>query len=411
MKVNNPSIRVPRLRKDQLDILAHPAKTKVVSCGRRYGKTVCGGVAVVNAANQGGRVAWVVPEYSNAKPLWEFLIAATTELVKAKLVRIDKNEEHIVEFKQSGGFIRIYSADNPNAMRGDNFHLVVVDEAAFISSEIYYNVIQPTVADTDGDVILFSTPFGFNYFHTEWIAGYREMQRNPNTNVQACFQAPTTANPMPTIQRWAERRKSKLPRRVYEQEILAKFVGDGALFSNVEDCVLRSPPPLSARRSISIGVDLAKSIDNTEFIVVDLQSSRVLEIQTHHGVDYSYQLDCLRELAYKWDAEYVVIEQNNQDFFIEMAERVIPNIYPFHTNNKSKAKIIHALMKMFESKQIGIPDDPDLIGQLMAFQSTTLASNLVRYAAPNGQHDDKCIALALAFSAQESELAFETEVA
>jgi hypothetical protein len=47
----------------------------------------------------------------------------------------------------------------------------------------------------------------------------------------------------------------------------------------------------------------------------------------------------------------------------------------------------------------------------MAFQSTTLASNLVRYAAPNGQHDDKCIALALAFSAQESELAFETEVA
>jgi hypothetical protein len=411
MKVNNPSIRIPRLRMDQLRILAHPAKTKVVSCGRRYGKTVCGGVAVVNAANQGGRVAWVVPEYSNAKPLWEFLIAATTELVKAKLVRIDKNEEHIVEFKQSGGFIRIYSADNPNAMRGDNFHLVVVDEAAFISSEIYYNVIQPTVADTDGDVILFSTPFGFNYFHTEWIAGYREMQKDPNTNVQACFQAPTTDNPMPTIQKWAERRKSKLPRRVYEQEILAKFVGDGALFANVEDCVRREPIIEGRQRTISIGVDLAKSIDNTEFVVMDVNAVRMLEIVTHHGVDYSFQLNSLRELAYKWNADYVIIEQNNQDYFIEMAEKVIPNIYPFHTNNKSKAQIIHNLMKLFETKEIGILDDPDLIGQLMAFQSTTLASNMVRYAAPEGQHDDKVLALALSLVAQEYDAGYDAEVA
>jgi hypothetical protein len=216
---------------------------------------------------------------------------------------------------------------------------------------------------------------------------------------------------MPTIQKWAERRKSKLPRRVYEQEILAKFVGDGALFANVEDCVLRNPTPLSARKVISIGVDLAKSVDNTEFVVVDLVTKRIMEIVTHHGVDYSFQLESLRELAYKWDAEYVIIEQNNQDFFIEMAERVVPNIYPFHTNNKSKAQIIHALMKMFETKEIGIIDDPDLIGQLMSFQSTTLASGLVRYAAPPGQHDDKPMALALAFSAQESELAYDAEVA
>jgi hypothetical protein len=68
-------------------------------------------------------------------------------------------------------------------------------------------------------------------------------------------------------------------------------------------------------------------------------------------------------------------------------------------------------MKLFETKEIGILDDPDLIGQLMAFQSTTLASNMVRYAAPEGQHDDKVLALALSLVAQEYDAGYEAEVA
>jgi hypothetical protein len=70
----------------------------------------------------------------------------------------------------------------------------------------------------------------------------------------------------------------------------------------------------------------------------------------------------------------------------------------FLTNNASKEAAIDKLALSFERGEIRIPDDPVLIGELQAFAGKTLPSGRMRYGAPEGQHDDTVMALAIGWS-------------
>ena len=52
-----------------------------------------------------------------------------------------------------------------------------------------------------------------------------------------------------------------------------------------------------------------------------------------------------------------------------------------------------------ERETISFPDIPELINELNIFTFETLPSGMLRYAAPDGLHDDIVMALALAFNA------------
>ena len=63
---------IPGLRKrDQRRIAKHPARFKVVACGRRWGKTTLGmAMAVHEAVERRKRVWWVAPTYLMAFHPW-----------------------------------------------------------------------------------------------------------------------------------------------------------------------------------------------------------------------------------------------------------------------------------------------------------------------------------------------------
>ena len=67
-----------------------------------------------------------------------------------------------------------------------------------------------------------------------------------------------------------------------------------------------------------------------------------------------------------------------------------------YDTSRSKANLIEALISAFEEKKIKIPDDPMLISELESFEATPLATG-VRYAAPEGLHDDHVMSLAFAW--------------
>lgn len=240
------ALELPRLRVDQSQIARHPAKTKVVSMGRRWGKSVLGMVLSLACAGAGGHVAWVVPSYKNGRPLWRAAEASAARL-KAPHVRLNR-AERTIEFS-NGGFLAIYSADNPDAIRGEAFNLVVLDEAAKIAEEAWTDVIQPTLADVDGDAILISTPRGRNWF-------WREYQRGISDGVETkSWTAPSSDNPSPQIQRAAMLARERVPDSTYRQEWLAEFVEDSAtVFSRAwwENGTSRYDPmdPTLARKCI-----------------------------------------------------------------------------------------------------------------------------------------------------------------
>jgi predicted phage terminase large subunit-like protein len=213
-------IPLPRLRADQSAMVRHEAKTKAIAAGRRFGKTVMAGATALSAASAGGRVAWIVPSYRNGRPLWRWAEAAVGSLVRNGRARINRSERTI-EFPGTGGFLGIYSADNDSSIRGEWFNLAILDEAAQIAEETWTDVVQPTLADANGDAILISTPKGKNWFWREWQRGIGQMDGE-----YASFTAPSSANPNPAIRRAAELAADRVPPATYRQEWLAEFVSE-----------------------------------------------------------------------------------------------------------------------------------------------------------------------------------------
>jgi len=73
------------------------------------------------------------------------------------------------------------------------------------------------------------------------------------------------------------------------------------------------------------------------------------------------------------------------------------NIIPFTTTNATKQTIITNLQSAFEHGEIGIYNDPILIGELLSYESKRNASGSFSYSAPDGMHDDCVMSLALAW--------------
>jgi len=69
----------------------------------------------------------------------------------------------------------------------------------------------------------------------------------------------------------------------------------------------------------------------------------------------------------------------------------------FTTSSSSKAEIIEKLAISIEKGEIGLLDHPKLIQELIAYTQERTASGMFKYNAPQGEHDDCVMALAMAW--------------
>ena len=358
--------------------------------GRRWGKSVLGGVLTMNVVRQHGHVAWIVPTYKNGRSLWRWARSIASPF--RRYFDISKAERTIST--QRGGFFGIYSADNIDAIRGEWFHLVVIDEAARIDEVDWTDAIYPTLADANGDAIFISTPNGKNWFWREWLQGQQA------SDVIAAWQAPTMDNPNPRIRQAAELVRDRVSERTYRQEWLAEFVEDGGVFRRVHECCTATAQKKPTEgHTYVIGADWGKSLDFTVFTVLDITAKQVVAIDRSNHIDYELQRGRLRALCDCWHPGVVIAESNAMGTpIIEALSRERVPVRPFVTTSASKATIIDALALAFERGDIAIFPHEALIGELLAYETERLSSGLLRYTAPVGMHDDTVMSLALAWT-------------
>jgi hypothetical protein len=264
--------------------------------GRRWGKTVLGGVVSLATASQGGKVAWVVPEYRNGRPLWRWCESTVGPLKRSGSVSVNRSERTI-EF-QNGGLLGVYSADNPDSMRGEWFNLAVIEEAARVAEQAWTDVIQPTLADADGDSILISTPKGKNWFYHIWQAG-----QEPGAGSEyKSWRAPSRDNPNPRIKRAAEQARERVPEDTYRQEWEAEFIeGSGMVFRRIREAATVEPYPVEPYKGSFIsGVDWGQKNDWTVITVMDAQTRRVVDIVRLNKIDFAYQRSEVKRVHEKW---------------------------------------------------------------------------------------------------------------
>ena len=143
---------------------------------RRFGKTVAAINDLIRDAltieRKNVRVAYIAPYYRQAKAIaWDYLKEFTAVIpgieVNASELRIDF---------PNGARIRLFGADNYDAMRGLYFDAVVLDEPADFPANAWPTVIRPSLADRKGRATFIGTPKGKNEFWEIW----HDAQDDPN---------------------------------------------------------------------------------------------------------------------------------------------------------------------------------------------------------------------------------------
>ncbi len=359
--------------------------------GRRWGKTTMSATLALGCAFRGGAVAWVAPTYKNTRPLWRMVEWAT----RAMGDRVQINQSDRVCRFPRRGWLGLYTADSDVGLRGEAFDLVIVDEAAQIKEETYTDVLVPTLADRDGRILLISTPRGLNWFYREWIRA-----RDSDPGIAASFTAPTAANPIPSIRAAAELARERLPERTYRQEWLAEFVSDeGAVFRNVRAVCTGKPESYQQGHAYVIGCDWGKTEDYSVFSVVDATSKRQVYMDRSNRIEYITQVKRLQTLCEAYKPALVIAEANSiGTAVIEQLARARIRVYAWTATSATKQAVIEHLAIAMEHKSVTLLNDAALIGELTAFEATRTPSGLLRYAAPDGMHDDTVIATSLAWA-------------
>lgn len=356
--------------------------------GRRWGKTFMAGVLAAESAKIGAHVAWVSPTYGNSRPLWRFLEQLAINVDWVNMRRAEREMS-----VKSGGRVGIYTADNSVGLRGENFDIVICDEAAQYAPEVWTDVIMPTLADRDGMAYLISTPKGRNWFYHEYLRGLSDGK------AQASFTAPSAANPIPQIQRAARLARDRVSERTYRQEWLAEFVADGSLFVNVEKCAIGDELPKQDRHQYCIGVDWARSAggDYTVFSVVDAGEKKQVAMIRLSGQPFDVQLSRLIDLWQSYGKPSIVAEYNSLGgpLVERLQEQGLP-VTPFVTTAATKHEIISALELAFDRMEITVLKNQIQTGELLSYERKD-KTGLPSYSAPAGMHDDTVMALALAW--------------
>ncbi len=369
--------------------MTHPARFKVVACGRRWGKTELGKVALLDCARRGGFGWWIAPTYAMADEVWRGLKGTLDG------VWTDKDEQRRRIELPGGGVIQVRSGHEPDALRGVGLDLAVLDEAAFLPEEVWTGAVRPALSDRQGRALLLSTPNGLNWFHRLYQRGL-----DPLAGDWASFHEPTAANPLIPPEE-IDAARLEMPERWFRQEYEAEFIEDaGLLFRGIDAvCTARPGTPRPGAR-YAAGIDWGRVDDYTAFAVVDVEARTLVALDRFRQVSWAQQRDRLRALYDAWHPETIWAEANSiGSVNIEALQAAGLPVRPFQTTAASKGPLVEGLALAIERGEITLLDDPVLRGELAAFTLERMPSGLYRYGAASGAHDDTVIAVALAWHA------------
>ena len=147
----------------QVAIANHPARFKVIKCGRRWGKTMYGVWKCVRAGLEGKRVWWVAPTYKIANEGWVELKKLAYQMIEAGLeVEIRESDKQLVF--PNGGLVEVRTSDVEGSCRGAGLDGVVIDEAASHRENLWIEELRPALIDKRGWADFIGTPKGLNWF-------------------------------------------------------------------------------------------------------------------------------------------------------------------------------------------------------------------------------------------------------
>lgn len=192
----------------QVDIHKSSGRMKVVSAGRRFGKSQIGGheLTLEGLATHGHeaeladrghrREFWIVgPEYSDAEKefrvIWNDLARLEVPLDRPGSYNNPHNGDLSISLWDGAFQVHGKSAKYPDTLVGEGLSGVIMAEAAKVRERVWTKHIRPTLADFRGWALMTSTPEGKNWFYEAWQRG-----QDANDKSWVSWRRPSWDNPV-----------------------------------------------------------------------------------------------------------------------------------------------------------------------------------------------------------------------
>jgi len=356
------------------DIVIKEAKRYNVLCaGRRLGKSTLAAFLLLYHYRNAPRL-YVAPTFDDLTPVWD----ETLKYIPGNAIANKANRT--IYIPDTDIRIDFKSAEKPDRMRGRKYALAIIDEGGVVTKlkELIEQVIKPTLIDYEGSLWVIGTPKGQNYFadiyasteYKQWNFSSYSNPYIPHSELDAL--------------------KETLPERVYRQEILAEFISDGQLFSNVLEVATGKPKEYVDGHTYAMGIDIAFQHDYTAIVVIDVTDKEV--VQCYKG-QWELQVlgDMLVTLNKRYNPEIMRIDATGMG--VPVMQYLTPlnlPLKPVTLTKEIKEHLINNLIVFLEQKKITLLNNKDMIQELSVFEEKN-----GKYSAPAGYNDDIVIALAL----------------
>jgi len=384
--------------KGQQEVHASTAHRRILSCGVRWGKTLCAAMEGLAAALEPKErsMGWVVaPTDELADKVFRELVILTAEHLRHRIVTLKEGEKRLIIRNMAGGIseIRGKSADNPVSLLGEGLDWLIVDEAAQLKPKIYESYLSQRLIDKKGWALLISTPKGKGWFYDLYRLGQSDDPDHQSWN------SPSWSNPYLDRQ-LIEKERMKVPESVFEQEYGGKFIeGAGAVFRKVREAATGGWQEPRRGEGYSAGLDLAKVQDFSVLVIMNA-NREVMLVDRFNKLDWNIQVNRIQATTEKYNDAYVHVDSTGAgEPVYEALLNAGIRCTPYTFTQKSKAALIDSLSIIFEKELITLPRPdlfPAMVEELENFQYSVTDQGNVKSSAPFGYHDDCVIALALA---------------
>ena len=213
-----------KLHPAQLEIFNSKARFKVVSAGRRFGKSrLAAWILIIEALQSENKdVFYIGPTFQQSKDImWDMLkeLLDGTELIQ------QTHENTATMTLVNGIKISLKGSDRPDTLRGIGLAYVVLDEYANMKVEVWEQIIRPTLADVKGGALFIGTPAGKNHFYDIWKEASDEKKED-----WEAFQYNSIDNPILDPNEIKTARET-MSTQAFRQEFEARFVSfTGGIF-------------------------------------------------------------------------------------------------------------------------------------------------------------------------------------
>jgi hypothetical protein len=378
----------------------HPTDTWfVVKAKRQCGKSIAMEGLLISASLQKGNSfsLFVSPVIQQARKVFQDVQRIAHELITSA------NASVLELTFINGSVIKFGSSQQADSLRGftvKNTGVLIVDEAAFCSDDVFYQILVPTTNVYRSDIFIVSTPkFKQGFFYNLWLKG----QEGDGKVYSVDWNDYDTSKYLPTDT--LELYRQQMPRLAFLSEFMAEFIdGEGSVFNDFKRCATGYTLRPNSQTVIGIDWGTGTNGDYTVLTFGQVQDGKVcigsqLAFNDKNATEtikcICEQISLLKSKGIR-DIECIVEKNSIGQVYLQLLNDSVPDdvqVVAFNTSNKSKDRVIKQVISLFERERIILPNDVKLLNELSMYACTINSNGLPIYSAPSGYHDDRVMSL------------------